>query len=560
MVKLNIIFSFQMDQLKCFFEVQIDGRDHGRIIFNLFKDKCPKTCENFRCLCTGEKGSGKRSGKALYYKGSQFHRVVRDFIIQGGDITDANGKGGDSIYEGSFADENLELKHDEPYLLSMANRGPDTNRSQFFITTAKAPHLDGKHVIFGRVVSGFDIIDKIERLEVDSKSRPLKKVIIKECGQLNSDHNRLPMKYQIANSQRRKRKLSASSRSSDDSQIIRRHRNKSRSSSRCSGSSESSFSCSSSSSSAHYRSYRSPSSRTSTASSPSSPSTYHSPRRERRRTPSVSSIDRSPHRRDVIPKRRRKSRTKRRSRTRKLTKSSPINDDSNESSVDQKRKRSRERTKRQAQEPIPKRQPEPNLKRPQGDLGEAPFHNPHYKCSIKPDEIPEVPVNRFLLREPMQQRPPRNEERLRAKSKHKRGDSEEPNVASNDGSNGAMTVDQTLSLPKNTYEANETQQIQQAAVSVDANQSKASNEPLLSKSGRIMRGRGTFKFRTPSPDDKKSERYTRDNRSHRERNSYRDRNRNRDRSSRWSRSRSRSRNRSPPYLYSDRDRNQRSYR
>jgi cyclophilin family peptidyl-prolyl cis-trans isomerase len=118
---------------KCFFDLEINSHPIGRIIFELFDELCPRTCENFRALCTGEKGVGATTNRKLYYKSSPIHRVIKHFIIQGGDFSEGNGTGGESIYGGCFADENLTGKHDRPYMLSMANRGPDTNGSQFFM-------------------------------------------------------------------------------------------------------------------------------------------------------------------------------------------------------------------------------------------------------------------------------------------------------------------------------------------------------------------------------------------------------------------------------------------
>jgi len=156
----------------------------GRVVMQLFSDVCPKTVENFRALCTGEKGIGKTTGKPLHYQGTTFHRVVKDFMVQSGDFSDGNGKGGESIYSGQFADENFDLKHDVPFLLSMANKGPDTNGSQFFVLTQPAPHLDGIHTVFGHVISGKEVIKEIEELQVDKKNRPLQDARIVNCGEL----------------------------------------------------------------------------------------------------------------------------------------------------------------------------------------------------------------------------------------------------------------------------------------------------------------------------------------------------------------------------------------
>ncbi|XP_012663507.1 NK-tumor recognition protein isoform X2 [Otolemur garnettii] len=172
------------DRPQCHFDIEINREPVGRIMFQLFSDICPKTCKNFLCLCSGEKGVGKTTGKKLCYKGSTFHRVVKNFMIQGGDFSEGNGKGGESIYGGYFKDENFILKHDRAFLLSMANRGKHTNGSQFFITTKPAPHLDGVHVVFGLVISGFEVIEQIENLKTDAASRPYADVRVIDCGVL----------------------------------------------------------------------------------------------------------------------------------------------------------------------------------------------------------------------------------------------------------------------------------------------------------------------------------------------------------------------------------------
>jgi peptidylprolyl isomerase len=167
---------------RVFFDVTIGGKPAGRIEFELFADVVPKTAENFRALCTGEKGIGS-SGKPLHYKGSSFHRIIPDFMLQGGDFTRGNGTGGESIYGNKFADENFKLKHTEPGLLSMANAGPNTNGSQFFITTVVTSWLDGKHVVFGKVVNGMNVVKAIEAVG-SSSGKPSQPVVIADCGQL----------------------------------------------------------------------------------------------------------------------------------------------------------------------------------------------------------------------------------------------------------------------------------------------------------------------------------------------------------------------------------------
>mmetsp|Transcript_16919 Transcript_16919/g.35335 ORF Transcript_16919/g.35335 Transcript_16919/m.35335 type:complete len:174 (-) Transcript_16919:286-807(-) len=168
---------------KVFFDMTIGGAATGRIVMELRADVAPKTAENFRCLCTGEKGTGK-SGKPLHFKGSAFHRVIQDFMCQGGDFTAGNGTGGESIYGSKFADENFTLKHTGPGILSMANAGPNTNGSQFFLCTVKTAWLDGKHVVFGSVTDGMDVVKKIEAVGSQS-GKTAKPVVVADCGQLS---------------------------------------------------------------------------------------------------------------------------------------------------------------------------------------------------------------------------------------------------------------------------------------------------------------------------------------------------------------------------------------
>jgi peptidylprolyl isomerase len=167
---------------RVFFDIKIDGEKQERVVFGLFGDIVPKTSDNFRALCTGEKGIGKR-GKPLHFKGSIFHRIIPQFMIQGGDFTDSNGTGGESIYGSKFEDENFKLKHTGPGLLSMANAGKNTNGSQFFITTAKTEWLNGKHVVFGKVLDNYKFIEKVESFGSPS-GKPSKKITIVESGEL----------------------------------------------------------------------------------------------------------------------------------------------------------------------------------------------------------------------------------------------------------------------------------------------------------------------------------------------------------------------------------------
>ncbi|CAE8625106.1 unnamed protein product, partial [Polarella glacialis] len=168
-----------------FFEIAFDNQPVGKVIFELYAHAVPKTAENFRALCTGEMGKGK-SGKRLNFMGCVFHRIIPGFMCQGGDFTRGDGTGGESIYGEKFRDENFQMRHTAKGMLSMANSGPNTNGSQFFITTAVTPHLDGKHVVFGKVLSGYEIVQKMERCG-SSGGKTSKRVSIHSCGEVEKE-------------------------------------------------------------------------------------------------------------------------------------------------------------------------------------------------------------------------------------------------------------------------------------------------------------------------------------------------------------------------------------
>jgi len=162
---------------RVFFDIEIGGKEAGRIEFDLHMDVVPKTAENFRQLCTGEAGFG--------YAKSEFHRIIPNFMCQAGDFTRGDGTGGKSIYGRTFRDENFKTKHTKPGLLSMANAGPNTNGSQFFVTTVPCYHLDGKHTVFGEIVKGYEVVEKIENMGSYS-GRPKKSVVIAACGEVTA--------------------------------------------------------------------------------------------------------------------------------------------------------------------------------------------------------------------------------------------------------------------------------------------------------------------------------------------------------------------------------------
>ncbi|KAI9396692.1 hypothetical protein POPTR_004G173500v4 [Populus trichocarpa] len=171
---------------RVYLDVDIDEQRQGRIVIGLYGKVVSKTAENFRALCTGEKGKGA-SGKPLHYKGTPFHRIISGFMIQGGDIVYGDGRGSDSIYGSIFPDENFKIKHSHAGVVSMVNSGPNSNGSQFFITTIKTSWLDGEHVVFGKVIQGMDTVYAIEGGAGTYSGKPRKKVIIADSGEIPKD-------------------------------------------------------------------------------------------------------------------------------------------------------------------------------------------------------------------------------------------------------------------------------------------------------------------------------------------------------------------------------------
>lgn len=180
--KVKLTEASSPENPRAYFDITIGDEKIGRVVFELFKNITPKTCNNFLSLCSGSATTEQHG--VLTYKGSTFHRVIKGFMCQGGDFTAHNGTGGVSIYGDRFEDENFQLDHETPGLLSMANAGPNTNGSQFFITTAPTPHLNGKHVVFGRVIKGMNVVRFVEDTPKGDQDRPIQPVVIASCGVL----------------------------------------------------------------------------------------------------------------------------------------------------------------------------------------------------------------------------------------------------------------------------------------------------------------------------------------------------------------------------------------
>lgn len=186
---------------RVFMDVRIGNEDKGRMEFELFADTTPRTAENFRCLCTGEQGISKRTGRRLAYKNSIFHRIIPGFMAQGGDFENADGTGGESIYGKTFGDENFLRKHIGPGMLSMANCGKNTNGSQFFITFKTTSHLNGKHVVFGRLVKGMDVLRALESVHTN-RDRPVNDCVIFNCGEVGKAPIFIPSNDKVADAKK----------------------------------------------------------------------------------------------------------------------------------------------------------------------------------------------------------------------------------------------------------------------------------------------------------------------------------------------------------------------
>lgn len=186
--RTDVVAEFVAGRPFVFLDIAINGVPAGRLVCELYSDVVPRTVDNFRTLITGERGTGRR-GKPLHYRGCPFHRIVPNFVVQGGDITDHDGTGGESIYGQTFPDESLALKHTLPGILSMANSGKNTNNSQFFFCTKECPQLDGKHVVFGRVVDGLELLRKMEACGQES-GKPHASVVIDDCGEMKGGLSR----------------------------------------------------------------------------------------------------------------------------------------------------------------------------------------------------------------------------------------------------------------------------------------------------------------------------------------------------------------------------------
>ncbi|KAG8389289.1 hypothetical protein BUALT_Bualt02G0213400 [Buddleja alternifolia] len=343
-----------------FLDVSIDGDTAEKIVIELFADVVPRTAENFRALCTGEKGVGISTGKPLHYKGCTFHRIIKGFMAQGGDFSKGNGTGGESIYGGKFADENFKLDHSGAGLLSMANGGPNTNGSQFFIIFKRQPHLDGKHVVFGKVVKGMEVVKKMEQLgTADGKPSGLVKIV--DCGDMSNSGTQ----NSVGAKKEKKKNSSKRISSSDDSDgkakgkqkgSLKDKRRKRRYSSSDSYSSESD----SDSSSSETDSY-SDSDSDSSSESYSSSSSSDGRRRKKRK---LTKRGRRPHgkkRKDGQREKRRTQRDRRSRRKSKRDSESSSSNDSSGSSSDEENARRAKSVRKTKTESLEEKKPAQNL-------------------------------------------------------------------------------------------------------------------------------------------------------------------------------------------------------